>query len=547
MMRARPLLSPAAPVPSVPPGMSMAKAVGLIRASGLFDERLYIESYAIADPMVRLVDPISHYIVIGALRGFLPSPGCQPGPAEPGINPLLRQLLAEGPPLRERAPSGWRKAAPRGEWRQPAATPSPSGRRSPERRAAADVALDVIMPVFAGRAETLEALDCVLTSANRTPHELVVVDDGSPDAELRAALGALAAQGRIRLLTNATNEGYVRAVNRALDLHATRDAILLNSDTRVHGDWIDRLRAHAAPDVATVTPFSNNAVHCSYPRIFEDNAIPAGMTERELDGLAGRVNRGESTEIPFGVGFCMYVSRAALTEAGGFDADTFGKGYGEEADFCLRAARLGYRNLHALDVFVYHKGSVSFGGEAPLLQDSHLARLRDIHPEYAAKVRNFSLRDPALEARRRLDACRLFSAAGEGERVICFQPEKMPSMAESLLAEGAKLQFAVMQAEPDGRTVSLRSHGDPSGTPNLRHLALGGPGSPLEALLRLAAPDRLVLFRTPTDAAELIAELECPCRALGIACVTAGGTNMIDRPHPPLRKERIPNPGQSDD
>ena len=43
------------------------------------------------------------------------------------------------------------------------------------------------------------------------------------------------------------------------------------------------------------------------------------------------------------------------------DAEAFGKGYGEENDWCLRASKAGFVNLLAEDVYVYHAGQISFG------------------------------------------------------------------------------------------------------------------------------------------------------------------------------------------
>jgi GT2 family glycosyltransferase len=40
-------------------------------------------------------------------------------------------------------------------------------------------------------------------------------------------------------------------------------------------------------------------------------------------------------------GFCMYIKRACLRDVGVFDTEVFRRGYGEENDFCLRAARRG--------------------------------------------------------------------------------------------------------------------------------------------------------------------------------------------------------------
>jgi glycosyltransferase involved in cell wall biosynthesis len=57
----------------------------------------------------------------------------------------------------------------------------------------------------------------------------------------------------------------------------------------------------------------------------------------------------------------MYVTRAALDLCGLLDAEAFGRGYGEEVDFCLRASRVGLRHLAEDSTFVYHRGGVSFG------------------------------------------------------------------------------------------------------------------------------------------------------------------------------------------
>ena len=70
----------------------------------------------------------------------------------------------------------------------------------------------------------------------------------------------------------------------------------------------------------------------------------------------------------------MYIRRAALADVGLFDADAFGRGYGEENDFCLRASARGWRHLLACDTFVYHEGAVSFGAGATAAAQHGMAR-----------------------------------------------------------------------------------------------------------------------------------------------------------------------------
>ena len=102
--------------------------------------------------------------------------------------------------------------------------------------------VDIIIPVYRGLAETRRCLESVLAFPQRTAYEIVVVDDCSPEPELSAWLRELAETGAITLLENPVNTGFVNAVNRGMILHPDRDVVLLNSDTEVHGDWLDRLR-----------------------------------------------------------------------------------------------------------------------------------------------------------------------------------------------------------------------------------------------------------------------------------------------------------------
>jgi hypothetical protein len=135
-------------------------------------------------------------------------------------------------------------------------------------------------------------------------------------------------------------------------------------------DWLDRLRrcASSRPKIGTVTPFSNNATICSYPDVCRENGLPDGVELGELDRVFRRVNAGKIAEIPTAVGFCMYIKRACLDQVGLFDAERFGKGYGQENDFSLRAAEKGWSNVLCADTFVFHQGRASFQSEKTALQ-----------------------------------------------------------------------------------------------------------------------------------------------------------------------------------
>ncbi|MBP6578818.1 MAG: methyltransferase domain-containing protein [Acidovorax sp.] len=273
--------------------------------------------------------------------------------------------------------------------------------------------VDIIVPVYRGLADTRLCIDSVLASTNQSAWRLVVINDASPEPEVTAWLRERAAQdSRITLLENRDNLGFVGTVNRGMALSDSNDVLLLNSDTEVANDWLDRIRSAAYGDtkVASVTPFSNNATICSYPRFCHDNDLPAGYDTARLDALCAQTNPGAVVDVPTGVGFCMYIRRDCLAQVGLFDTENFGKGYGEENDFCQRAAKAGWRNLHLLDTFVLHTGGVSFGDSKSPREKAAMETLRRLHPRYESAVMAFVQADPAQPYRLALDVARITQA-----------------------------------------------------------------------------------------------------------------------------------------
>jgi GT2 family glycosyltransferase len=266
-------------------------------------------------------------------------------------------------------------------------------------------------------AETRACVESVLASRRNAPFDVIVVDDRSPEPEMAPWLASLAADARITLVTHAENAGFVASVNEGMAMHADRDVVLLNSDTEVAPGWLDRMRACAQRDrtIGTVTPFSNNATICSYPRTLAANALPPGESTATLDAAFAAANAGRSAGILTAVGFCMYITRRCLDRVGLFDHGRYGAGYGEEVDFCMRAARAGFRNVIAADVFVRHHGEVSFEGSSERRLKAQ-ATVDALYPEFQEQLKAFIPADPLRGLRRRADLQRLRAAPGALER-----------------------------------------------------------------------------------------------------------------------------------
>ncbi len=250
---------------------------------------------------------------------------------------------------------------------------------------------DVIIPIYGGYSETVACLRSVLDAKNAAPHEIIAIYDAGPERRLLSYLEGLAAQGLITLLVNPANVGFVKTVNRGLTLHHDRDVVLLNSDTKVANDWLDRLLACAQSDprIATVTPFSNNAEICSFPTLCQSSELPSNWSVEEIDGIFAQHVTPATIDMPTAVGFCMFIARKALDDIGCLNEELFGRGYGEENDFCRRLAARKWRNVLCTNVFVYHCGAVSFGEEKARLVASAMQVLNRLYPDYHGLVHEF--------------------------------------------------------------------------------------------------------------------------------------------------------------
>jgi len=271
--------------------------------------------------------------------------------------------------------------------------------------------VDVVVPIH-GAAEALgRCLRSLFAHTDFERHQLLLVLDGPQPPAVSTLVATAVAAGaaghprQVRALAQPERQGFVAAVNRGM-AESGRDVVLLNSDTQVTAGWLDKLQraAYTAPEIATATPFSNSATICSLPRFLEANALPTGW---DVDAFARLVEERALPaypRLPTGVGVCLYLKRKALAQLGLFDRGTFGLGYGEESEFCMRALKAGY--AHVLDdaTFVFHEGHRSFGASRRGRVAAAHRRLARLHPEYLATVARFLREDPLAPLRERVIA-----------------------------------------------------------------------------------------------------------------------------------------------
>lgn len=244
--------------------------------------------------------------------------------------------------------------------------------------------VDIIIPIYNAFEDLNICINSLKKYTNLNKHRVILVNDNSPDERIRPYLNQLAQEDAFIVVHNETNKGFSANINIGMSQSEDRDVILLNSDTVLTANWVDKMLecAYSNPSIGTVTPLSNNATLCSVPNFCEENKLPEYLSVDDAGSIIEECSFKDYPRITVAHGFCMLVKREVINKIGGFDAETFQRGYGEENDFCCRAMELGYVNAMCDNTFILHTGTKSFiSKEKEKLIQSHQKILEERYPE----------------------------------------------------------------------------------------------------------------------------------------------------------------------
>ncbi|WP_084697423.1 glycosyltransferase [Paracoccus sp. S4493] len=263
--------------------------------------------------------------------------------------------------------------------------------------------ITIVLPVYNAFELLPEVLERVLKYTD-LPWRLIIVEDCSTDPQVRPWLrkwhGELESKValQITVLENKSNLGFIRSVNRAFAaaLPFGNHVVLLNSDAFVPESWASRLISPLLryDDIATVTPMSNDAEIFNVPAICQRIDLLPGEADA-IDRIASLFSASASIgDAPTGVGFCMAMHIDFLRKFPELDIH-FGRGYGEEVDWCQRVRQKGGRHLGLGGLFVEHRGGTSFGSDEKMkLIRKNNQTIAKRYPNYDADVQDFIHVDP---------------------------------------------------------------------------------------------------------------------------------------------------------
>lgn len=197
--------------------------------------------------------------------------------------------------------------------------------------------------------------------------EVIVVDSASQDG---SADMIRARYPWVHLLAEQENIGFTRGNNLGLARAQGRHLMLLNPDTVVHGDALNRLIdvLDARPEIGIVGPRvlntdgSTQSTRRRFPTLatafFESTWLqgyaPRGLIERYT--VADMPDDG-TFEVDWVQGCALVARRAVYEQIGGLDPGYIM--FSEELDWCRRARDAGWRVLYLGEATITHHGGKS--------------------------------------------------------------------------------------------------------------------------------------------------------------------------------------------
>jgi GT2 family glycosyltransferase/glycosyltransferase involved in cell wall biosynthesis len=244
---------------------------------------------------------------------------------------------------------------------------------------------------------------------NRTPYRVLVVPGAATPADVLAFAREQARLGAITLLPATERDGFAAAVNAAAACDEEGDVVVLDEHVVPHGDWLDRLAAHARTEshVGIVLPFSNAGGIAGHAPPAPRDVADVGRATAQTDSHFRRANAEVAVAVPLVQGPCLYITRACLDAAGRFDAGMLGTAAAAKMDFGLRASRAGFIALLAGDVFVGNTASVTESGSDLDADARYREVFGPIYADFHQRDIAHRFRNPAHVLARRADLLRL--------------------------------------------------------------------------------------------------------------------------------------------
>ncbi len=217
--------------------------------------------------------------------------------------------------------------------------------------------VSIVIPVHNHWTTTLKCLQALQRNYDKTPFEIILVDDASTDSTY---ISASQIRG-LRIIKIEANVGYLRATNLGASYADSEYLILLNNDTEPVSGWLDEL-------VSTLDESPEVAIGGS-TLLYPDGSLQESGAQIFSGGNAWNLGRGGNPregqfrfprEVDYASAASIIVRKTFWDLAGGFD-EQFVPAYCEDSDLCMTAWKHGFKVVLIPTSWVIHHEGISHG------------------------------------------------------------------------------------------------------------------------------------------------------------------------------------------
>jgi GT2 family glycosyltransferase len=222
-----------------------------------------------------------------------------------------------------------------------------------------------VVVTYQGRDITLQAL-ASLSRMDYPAFDLVVLDNASTDGTSEAVADAFPAVRQVQVEVNRGSGGGYHAGFRWAFAQGYDYVLLLNNDIEVEPNLLSELVAVAESDPRIGAVGPKCLFHGERDRIWSAGGILHYRNSITSERGYGEIDRGQfeqDAEVDYVNGCAILIRRAAAQAAGAWDP-VF-RICVDDADFCTRIKRHGFRCVYAHRAVLYHMVAFTTGGYKP--------------------------------------------------------------------------------------------------------------------------------------------------------------------------------------
>jgi hypothetical protein len=236
-----------------------------------------------------------------------------------------------------------------------------------------NILLSIIVISYKTTQITKNCIESILKSSISVPYEIIIIDNASTDDTVEKLKALHLEYSNVRIIENKENVGFAKANNQGAKLAQAPHILLLNSDTLVLDNAIDKLYSFFKKHEQTMQflggkLFNNDKTAQASCGPFYSLPIIFGALFLKGDywGLT-RYSPNKTIEVDWISGACILTKKEYFEKIGGFDEKIFM--YMDEIDLLYRAKQAGFRVWFYPEARFFHLGSASSSGKTyPILQ-----------------------------------------------------------------------------------------------------------------------------------------------------------------------------------